>query len=200
MYKDYIKRLLDIIAIIMAFPLFIVLVIIFAPLIKFEDNGPVFYRATRVGKDGVNFRIFKFRSMKVNAPDLRMSDGSTFNGENDHRVTRIGKLLRKTSIDEVPQILNVLKGEMSIIGPRPSIPNKRNDNLDSFVLERRKVRPGITGYTQAYFRNSITQDEKLKYDAYYVKRLSFILDCKILFRTVKTVVKRDNLYVRNTNN
>ena len=198
MYKSFIKSLLDIIIGILVFPIFLVIFIVLAPIIKLEDNGPVFYKALRVGKNGKNFMIYKFRSMKVDAPDIRMSDGSTYNGKNDPRVTKIGSIMRMTSLDEIPQILNVIKGEMSIIGPRPTIPNKKNESVNSLRLERRKVRPGITGYTQAYFRNSIPQDEKLKYDVDYVKKLSFTLDCKILFQTMKTVIKRDNIYVNDS--
>ena len=120
MYVRFVKRLLDIVFGLIAMPILGILILIFGPQIKREDNGPIFYNAPRVGKDGVEFKMYKFRSMKVNAPDLKMADGSTYNGADDPRMTRIGAFLRRTSIDEVPQFLNVLKGDMSLIGPRPA--------------------------------------------------------------------------------
>lgn len=113
MYKNFFKRLIDIIIAIIGLPILVVIFIIVAPLIKLSDKGPIFYNAYRVGKNGKLFKMYKFRSMKVNAPDIRLDDGSTYNGENDLRVTKIGKFLRKTSLDEAPQILNVLIGDMS---------------------------------------------------------------------------------------
>ena len=122
---------------------------------------------------------------------------STYNGENDPRVTKIGRIMRKTSIDEVPQILNVLLGDMSYIGPRPHLVT--NYKGYEFLDERRKrrldVRPGITGYSQAYFRNSITSEQKLANDVYYVENISFLFDIKILIKTVMSVLKRENIYV-----
>ena len=141
--------------------------------------------------------MFKFRSMKVNAPDLRNADGSTFNGENDPRVTKIGRIMRKTSLDELPQFLNVLFGDMSLIGPRPHLTTHYTsyDDLDVEQKRRLDVRPGITGYSQAYFRNSIGQDEKNKNDIYYVENISFVFDMRILFHTIMTVLKHENIYV-----
>ena len=128
------------------------------------DRGPVFYNATRLGLKGKKFKMFKLRSMYVNAPDLRNEDGSTFNSDHDKRVTSIGNIMRKTSLDEFPQFLNVLVGDMSFVGPRPMIGNINYDKMNDEVKRRFSVKPGITGYAQAYFRNSITQDEKIKYD------------------------------------
>ena len=151
----------------------------------------------RLGHKGKVFRMFKFRSMRVNAPDLRNADGSTFNGDKDPRVTPIGRFLRKTSLDEVPQFLNVLLGDMSLVGPRPFVTTHYAgyDKLDDNGKKRLEVRPGITGYSQAYFRNSIGQEEKIKNDIYYVENISFLLDVKILLRTVMSVLKRENIYV-----
>ena len=131
--------------------------------------------------------------MKVNAPDIRLADGSTYNGDDDPRVTRVGKFIRKTSIDELPQILNVFVGQMSIIGPRPD----PEDWLDKYTEEERvflKVRPGITGYSQAYFRNDADGKEKIKNDVYYAQNCSLWLDVKIFFKTIATVLKRENTY------
>ena len=122
MYKKFFKRLIDLLFCLIGLPFFLVAFIIFAPIIYFTDKGPVFYNAKRIGKDGKLFKMYKFRSMYVNAPDIRLSDGSTYNGEDDPRVTPIGRFMRKTSIDELPQFLNVLLGHMSIIGPRPDPP------------------------------------------------------------------------------
>ena len=116
MYKRGIKRLLDLLIGLCGFPFFLITLIVFGPIIYFTDKGSVFYNANRIGKDGKLFKMYKFRSMYVNAPDIRLADGSTYNGENDPRVTRIGKFMRDTSIDEIPQILNLLNGDSGIIG------------------------------------------------------------------------------------
>ena len=112
MYKKYFKRILDLALAIIALPIWFIILIVIGPLIYFEDKGPIFYNAPRLGKNGKIFKMYKFRTMKVNSPDLRNEDGSTYNSENDPRLTRIGRLLRKTSLDETPQIINVLKGDM----------------------------------------------------------------------------------------
>ena len=195
MYKNFVKRLLDFLIALIALPFVLLVIMIMAPFIYFEDRGPIFYNATRRGKDGKNFKMFKLRSMYVNAPDLKNADGSTFNSANDPRVTKIGKFMRKTSVDELPQLLNVLIGDMSIIGPRPTLAKTPYEELPEISKKRLVARPGITGYAQAYFRNSITQDEKFQHDCYYVENISFLLDVKILIQTVASVLKRDNIYV-----
>lgn len=122
-----------------------------------------------------------------------MADGSTYNGEDDPRVTKVGKILRKTSVDELPQLLNILKGDMSLIGPRPDPP----DWLDKYPKDIRvflEVRPGITGYSQAYFRNSADGEEKMRNDAYYAIHCSFIMDIKIFLKTILTVLGHENTY------
>lgn len=197
MYQKFFKRLIDIVCCLIALPFFLLILIVVAPAIKFTDGGPVFYNAPRRGKDGKVFNMYKFRSMRVNAPDIRNADGSTYNGADDPRVTKIGKILRETSLDETPQILNVLKGDMSIIGPRARLANEgvKFEDMSAVKRARHKVRPGITGYTQAYFRNSITADEKDAYDAHYAQNVTFMMDVKIIFKTVTSVLKRDNIYV-----
>ena len=131
--------------------------------------------------------------MKVKAPNILNEDGSTYNAKDDPRVTKVGRFIRETSLDETPQILNVLKGDMSIIGPRASaweaLPTYLGDELDKM-----KVRPGITGYTQAYYRNGLSVREKRLMDAHYAGTVSFWLDIKIFFRTIVTIFKRENLY------
>lgn len=144
--------------------------------------------------------MYKFRSMYVNSPDIRNTDGSTYNAEDDPRVTTIGKIMRKTSVDETPQLLNVLKGDMSIIGPRPFVTTHYYgyDKLDEKLKKRLEVMPGITGYSQAYFRNSITQNEKIDNDCYYVDHLSLVMDLKIIIQTIKIVLKHENVFVSDT--
>ena len=131
--------------------------------------------------------------MKENCEDIRNADGSTYNSEDDPRVTKIGKVLRKTSLDELPQLFNVLIGEMSIIGPRASEWNSLNDYLPE-ELDKMKVKPGITGYTQAYYRNSLSLRDKRKYDVWYANNMGFLLDTKIFFKTIITVLKKENIY------
>ena len=116
MYRKYIKRILDIIISLLALPIFVIIYIIVAPCILISDGRPIFYSANRIGKNGKLYKMYKFRSMMNNAPDIRLKDGSTFNSENDPRVTKIGKVLRKTSLDETPQMINVLLGDSGIIG------------------------------------------------------------------------------------
>lgn len=193
MYKKFFKRFFDIILALLALPFVLLIILIFAPIIHFTDGGPVFYNAQRIGKDGKLFKMYKFRSMYVNAPDIRNSDGSTYNGDDDPRVTRVGRFMRKTSLDEFPQFLNILLGHMSAIGPRPDPPS----DMDVYTEEQKfklTVRPGITGYNQAYFRNSITQDEKFANDVYYAKNITFMFDVRIFFKTIVSVLKRDNVY------
>lgn len=195
MYRHFFKRFLDIVISLIALPFVLLAVIIMAPIIYINDPGPIFYNATRRGKNGKTFKMFKFRSMYVNSPDLRNADGTTFNSSNDPRVTKVGKFMRKTSVDELPQLLNVLFGHMSLIGPRPTLATKPYEELTIEQKKRYDVRPGVTGYSQAYYRNSIGGAEKLKYDCYYVDHVSFILDIKILVQTVLSVLGSKNIYV-----
>lgn len=196
MYKKHIKRILDLFACFLSLPFLVILMIIISPMIYLSDKGPVFFNAKRIGYKGKIFTMYKFRSMKVNAPDIRNADGSTFNSENDSRVTKVGRFLRKTSIDEVPQVINVLKGDMSIVGPRPNLPSVPYERLPELEKKRLEVRPGITGYNQAFFRNSVSSEEKFKHDVSYVERVCFIFDLQILLQTIRTVFLRENI---NTN-
>ncbi len=197
MIYRFFKRFCDIIVSLIALPFVLLVILIFGPIIYFTDRGPIFYNAPRLGRKGKVFKMFKLRSMKVNSPNIVNADGSTYNGENDPRVTKIGKFLRKTSIDELPQFLNVLKGDMSFIGPRAHLTTsyKGYDQLDEIRKRRLDVRPGITGYNQAYFRNSVSSEEKLKNDVYYVEHISLWLDIKVFFKTIFSVLGRKNIYV-----
>jgi undecaprenyl phosphate N,N'-diacetylbacillosamine 1-phosphate transferase len=197
MYKKFIKRMFDFILAIIALPLWCIILIMIGPIIYIQDKGSIFYNAPRLGKNGKVFKMYKFRSMKINAPDLRNSDGSTFNAEDDPRLTMIGKFIRKTSLDETPQILNIIKGDMSIIGPRPDLP----EHLELYEgNEGRKleVKPGITGYNQAFYRNTIAWKQRIQNDIYYVDNMSFFLDIKIFAKTVISVLRREDIFISNT--
>ena len=193
LYKCFFKRFYDILFSILLMIPFLILYIFVAPIIYFSDKGPVFFKGERLGKKGKVFKMHKFRSMKMNAPDLRNSDGTTFNSENDTRVTKIGKFLRKTSLDEIPQIIDVLVGKMSFIGPRPDLPDSislYNEN----TMKKLNVKPGITGYSQALYRNSSTLEQRFNGDVFYAEHYSFFLDIKIIFLTLFSVLKKKNVY------
>ena len=192
MYRKFIKRLLDLLVSIPASLVVLLVVIPVAIAIKLEDRGPVFYNANRLGKDMVPYKMYKFRSMKVNAPDIRNEDGTTYNAEDDPRVTKVGRFIRKTSIDELPQIFNVFLGNMSFVGPRPS-PTGNEYNYSESYLRKFTVLPGITGYNQAMLRNAATSEQREKNDLYYVDNMSFLLDLKIILYTIKSVFQRENI-------
>ena len=192
MYRKYIKRILGVLFALLGLPVFAVIFIVVAPIIIIEDKGPVFYNAPRMGQNGKIYKMFKFRSMKVNSPDIRNADGTTFNSEDDPRVTKVGKILRKTSLDETPQLLNIIKGDMAFIGPRPDL---TDGEMTSARKKKLTVRPGITGYSQAYFRNSDSVEQRIKNDIYYVDNISFGLDVRIFFKTIQTVLFHQNVYL-----
>lgn len=196
MYKDVVKPLIDFVLAFICTPFLALLCVPIALAIKIEDGGPVFYCTARIGRHGKPFKLIKFRSMKVNAPDLRLADGSTYNAEDDPRVTKVGRFLRKTSIDELPQIVNILAFEMSFVGPRPDPVDwlaRYKEDENGFL----KVRPGITGYNQAYFRNEADGALKIVNDNYYAKRIGLFFDLRILCKTMATILKRDSVYVSN---
>ncbi len=195
MYEKFFKRFIDVLIGLAALPFVAIVVVFCAPFIFLTDKGPIFYNANRAGKGYKPFKMFKLRSMYVNVPDIKNADGSTFNSDDDPRVTSIGRFMRKTSLDEFPQFLNVLIGDMSFIGPRPKL-YQGDEIYRSFNNEYKKsfeVKPGITGYAQAFFRNSITQDEKFHWDAYYAENLSFMMDVKIILHTIYSVIARKNI-------
>ncbi len=192
-YQLVVKRAIDIIACLVALPFVMLILIPVAIAIKIEDRGPLFYSSKRIGKGFKEFGMLKFRSMKVNAPDLRNDDGSTYNSKSDPRVTKIGHFLRETSLDEIPQVFNVLAGQMSIIGPRAGDVESK-DTYEEDEKDKLLIRPGITGYTQAYYRNGLGVREKRLYDAWYAHSVSFLLDVKVFFRTIKTVLTHENVY------
>lgn len=199
MYQHFFKRIFDIIGSLILLPFVLLEIVILAPFIWLTDKGPVFYNAQRAGKGYKPFKMFKLRSMYVNSPNLHNPDGSTYNADDDPRVTPIGRIMRKTSLDEFPQMLNVLLGDMSFVGPRPKnysaekAKTRWMEDMDENLRKSYSVKPGVTGYAQAYFRNSITQDEKFKWDAYYADHLTFWMDIKILWQTVWSVVNHKNI-------
>ena len=192
-YQLFVKRLIDIIVCLLALPFVLIVLIPIAIFIKIEDGGPIFFHSRRIGVGFKEFGMLKFRSMKVDAPDLRNKDGSTFNSDKDPRVTKVGHFLRETSLDEIPQIFNVLLGDMSLIGPRAGDVESK-DTYEEDEKDKLLIRPGISGYTQAYFRNNLGVREKRLYDAWYAHNVSFMLDVKIFFKTIQTVLKRENVY------
>lgn len=194
MYVHVVKRIFDILISIIAMPILLVLSIVFGARIKAEDGGPVFYNAPRVGQGGREFTMFKFRSMKVGAPDLVMEDGSTYNAADDPRMTRVGKFMRRTSIDEFPQFLNILVGQMSLVGPRPDL--KRETELyRGNEAEKLLVKPGLTGYAAVYGgRNAPAWHDRLALDVWYVHNISFWLDVKIFFKTFGAILSQEGVY------
>lgn len=190
-YQKYIKRLLDICISLILIPFIILICAIFGIFIKLEDKGSIFYCSERLGIHRKSYNMYKLRSMKMNAPDIRNEDGSTFNSDDDPRLLRIGKFIRKTSIDELPQIFNVFIGDMSLIGPRPDL-KSQGELYDSMKKDQTKfkVKPGITGYAQCNGRNELSWDEKIALDHFYVDHCNLFMDIKIIIKTVYQVLMR----------
>lgn len=194
------KRSFDIIASVIGLVVLSPVFLAVAIAIKCDDGGPVFYDQIRIGKNGKKFKMYKFRSMRVNAEDEIEKlqehsevDGAMFKMKNDPRVTRVGKFIRKTSIDEFPQLLNVLLGQMSIVGPRPPLPREVAD-YTQYDKQRLYVKPGCTGLWQVTARNSVGFQEMVNIDLDYIQRRSIWLDLKIMFKTVKVIFVPNEAY------
>ncbi|WP_300279208.1 exopolysaccharide biosynthesis polyprenyl glycosylphosphotransferase [Peptacetobacter sp.] len=184
-YQRILNILLSIIGLIIGIPL----VIIFGILIKIEDNGPITYKQERLGKGGKKFYIYKLRSMRTDAEKF----GAQWAEKDDPRITKVGKFIRKTRIDEIPQLFNILKGDMSLIGPRPERPQfteQFNKEIPGFV-NRLAVKPGLTGWAQVNGGYDMTPSEKLVEDMYYIRNRSVLLDFKIIFKTIAVVLTGD---------
>lgn len=181
MYK-YVKRGIDLVMAVLLLIIFLIPMLIIAVLIKLDSKGPVLFKQKRTGLKGKVFNLYKFRSMVTD------NDVHDFSKGDQH--TKVGNILRKTSLDELPQIINILKGEMSFIGPRPWITDYY-DNMNEKQRHRNDVLPGITGLAQAKGRNNISINEKINYDLEYVKNYSFRQDVKIVFLTIKTVLSKE---------
>lgn len=189
-FYEVIKRVIDVVCsfvgVLVLSPLFVVIAII----IKFTSKGPVFFSQKRVGRDGKEFKMYKFRSMVVNAEELKEKlasqnemSGPMFKMKDDPRVTKVGKFIRKTSIDELPQLWNVLKGDMSLVGPRPSLP-KEVAQFEEWMYRRLEVKPGLTCYWQVSGRNNIDFEDWMKLDIKYVDERNLWIDIKLIFKTV----------------
>ena len=193
-----VKRIMDVIlssiALVVLSPIFAII----ALAIKLESKGPVFFKHTRIGKDGKIIKIYKFRSMIENAEDLiqkftpeQMKEyKENYKLTDDPRITKVGKILRKTSLDELPQLINIIKGELSIIGPRPVVQKeleKYGPNAQKFL----SVTPGLTGYWAANGRSCTSYEERMEMELFYVDNLSFKLDVKVFFKTIEAVIKRE---------
>ena len=190
MYKHFLKRVIDfilsLIGLIVLSPVFIILCV----WIKLDSKGPIFFRQKRVGKNKKHFNILKFRTMYIDTP----KDMPTHMLSNpDQYITKAGKFLRKTSLDELPQIINILKGEMAIIGPRPALWNQ-----DDLIAQRDKygandIKPGLTGWAQINGRDELEIDVKASLDGYYVEHMSFLFDMKCFFGTITSVLKHEGV-------
>ena len=184
----FVKRVIDVflslIGILVFFPFWLVI----ALLIKWESSGPILYKHARVGKGGSEFTCLKFRSMKINSdPNKLVSDPQ------DNRVTKIGNFIRKTSLDETPQLINVFLGHMSIVGPRPALPSQVKDFTKN-DFDKLLVKPGLTGWTQVNGRNSIPYEKRMELDTWYARNWNLLLDLKILFKTIFVLFKQDGIY------
>jgi undecaprenyl phosphate N,N'-diacetylbacillosamine 1-phosphate transferase len=196
-FNLFVKRLIDLlgslIGMVIVFPIFIII----ALSVKLTSKGPIFFKQERLGKNGRVFKIIKFRTMVVNAE--KMGDGLKVKNESDNRITKVGKFLRATSLDELPQLWNVLVGDMSLVGPRPPVPYHpyKYEEYNDFQRKRFEMRPGITGLTQVTVRNSVSWDDRIRIDVEYIERFNLWLDIKILFRTVIKVIKSEDIYGQN---
>jgi len=191
----FIKRCIDFFGSLFGIILILPLLIVISLSVKFTSKGPIFFRQERLGKKGKVFKIVKFRTMVVNAE--KIGDGLKINSENDDRITKVGKFLRATSLDELPQLWNVLVGDMSMVGPRPPVtyfPYDGYDNYPDWAKKRFEMRPGMTGLTQVTVRNSVPWDERIAIDIEYMEKFNILLDIKILFKTLKKVFVPENIY------
>ena len=200
LFYEFFKRGLDLllstIGIIVAIPIFLIIGI----WIKLESKGPIIFSQKRVGQNGKIFNMYKLRSMVVNAEELKEKlkennemSGPMFKMQYDPRITKIGRFIRKTSIDELPQLINVIKGDMSLVGPRPSLPEEV-DQFEKWMLKRLDVKPGLTCYWQVSGRNNIDFEDWMKLDIKYVSERSLFLDIKLIFKTVVVLFGDKNAY------
>ncbi|MDZ4992191.1 sugar transferase [Clostridium perfringens] len=193
-----IKRLFDFISSLIGIIVFSPILIIISILIKLDSSGPIVFGHTRIGKDGKEIKVYKFRSMVENAqevfenftPEQKAEFNKNFKLENDPRITKIGNFLRKTSLDELPQLWNIIKGDMSVVGPRPIVKKEMVKYGKSFKKVF-SVKPGLTGYWQANGRSDTTYDERVAMDLYYVDNKSLSLDLKIIIQTFVSVIKKE---------
>jgi undecaprenyl phosphate N,N'-diacetylbacillosamine 1-phosphate transferase len=189
------KRMIDFFGSLIGVIIISPILIIIALAIKLTSKGTVLFKQERLGRNGKVFKIVKFRTMVVNAENI--GDGLRVSNENDVRITKVGKLLRATSFDELPQLWNVIVGDMSLVGPRPPVtyhPYNGYDNYPEWAKPRFNMRPGITGLAQVAVRNSVVWDKRIVVDVEYIEKFSLRLDIMILFKTVVKVIKRERIY------
>jgi lipopolysaccharide/colanic/teichoic acid biosynthesis glycosyltransferase len=186
MYKNYIKRIIDFSAASIGFIILFPILLIVSVLLYIANEGKPFFTQLRPGKDEVIFKIIKFKTMN----DKKDNSGNLM--PDAERLTKIGKFVRKTSLDEIPQLLNVIKGEMSLIGPRPLLPSYL-EFYTPFQNRRHEVKPGITGWAQVNGRNTISWEQKFEYDVWYVDHVSFIVDVKIIIKTIQKIIKTNEI-------
>lgn len=196
MYLKF-KRLIDIIlsllGLIVLSPVFLILIV----AIKFDSKGPILFKQKRVGIHKTHFNIFKFRTMRIDTP----KDTPTHLLENPEQwITKVGKFLRKTSLDELPQIINILKGEMSIIGPRPALWNQYDLIAERDKYGANDIPPGLTGWAQINGRDTVTIEDKARYDGYYTENIGLMFDIRCFFGTIVSVLKRDGVLEGGTGN
>lgn len=196
-----IKRVIDLLGSTIGLIVLSPLLILIAISIKLTSKGPVFFKQERLGLNGKVFKIIKFRTMVVNAE--KIGDGLTVKSNNDNRITMVGKILRKTSLDELPQLLNVIIGQMSLVGPRPPVtyfPYKGIESYPDWARKRFEMRPGLTGLAQVTVRNSVSWDDRIILDNKYVDTFNLWLDIKILLKTFIKLFKSENIYMESDNN
>ncbi|MGJ0288447.1 sugar transferase [Aliarcobacter cryaerophilus] len=185
MYKLFFKRIIDLIVSLILLIILIIPFILIAILIKLDSKGNIFYRQIRIGQNCKEFKIFKFRTMVSNADKI----GGYSTSKDDVRITKIGQFFRKTSLDELPQVINIILGDMSLIGPRPDVPAQKINYTEDEWLKRHKVKPGISGLAQCRNRHHITNSGRKKYDLFYNRKINFMLDLRIVFWTLKVLKK-----------
>ena len=190
MYKNFFKRFFDIIISLIGITVFSIPAIIIAIIIKFSDGGNVIFVQKRLGKNKKIFKLYKFRSMNVNTPE-NVPKHLMENPE--QYITRIGKFIRKTSLDEIPQFINILFGKMSVVGPRPALPNQKDLISERDKYGANDIKPGLTGWAQINGRDELDNEVKAAYDGEYTKKLSFWFDCKCFFGTILPVIKCRNV-------
>lgn len=196
----FVKRLFDIILSTTGLVILSPIMLIIAYRIKREDGGPILYKQVRIGKNGRQFEMYKFRSMVVNADQLLENlknqnevDGAMFKMKHDPRITKVGHFIRKHSLDELPQLVNVLKGDMSLVGPRPPLPAEVKQYTE-YDKQRLYVMPGCTGLWQVTERNNVGFDKMVKLDLEYIKNASFMYDLSIIFKTIEIMFKPNSSY------
>lgn len=196
----FIKRVFDIIASLTGLIILSPVLLITSIAIKIEDKGPVIFSQERVGRNGKTFKMYKFRSMYTNAEeilkelkDLNEADGPVFKMKNDPRITKVGRFIRKYSIDELLQLINIIRGDMSVVGPRPALP-KEVAEYDEFAKQRLLVKPGLSCYWQISGRSDIGFEQWMKLDVKYIKEMGILTDLKIILLTIPAVLKGEGSY------